>query len=113
MTLPGRMRERVRFERRQTSSDGYGNTVDSWNAITTVAARIRPMSRGETVLASKLQGTRTTEIIVRSSSLTRGLTPDDRAVDTRSNDIWNIRAIENRDEHEEYLTIVCETGVAT
>lgn len=114
----GQLRERVRFERRGTSADdGYGNEIAAWATLDTVAAQIRPMGGSESVISAKLEGRSPVEIVVRwSAALGSGadkLTTDDRVVDARAGTVFNIRAIENRDQRRKYLTITCDAGVAS
>lgn len=124
----GRMRERVAFERRSDLShgqgaghgqpfanDGYGNRIGGWQVLTGLSsypARISPLRGGEDVIAEKLQGTGLVEIKVRSCVAMRAVKPTDRVRDTRTDQIYNIRYIENKDERDKYVTLTCEYGVA-
>lgn len=111
------MRERVRFQRRRPAVDVFGNVEGEWATLAERAAKIQPAKGSETVIAGKLEGRVPVEITVRwDYTLGNGATalvPDDRVVDVRSGEIYNIRAIENRDMRRRYLTITAEGGVAT
>ncbi len=109
----GRLRERVRLERRTTAPDGYGNTTAAWAEIVTVWGEIKPLRHGETVLAARLQGTGVVEILIRWSTDVADLSADDRAVDARAGTVYNIRAVENRDMRKRFLTLTAERGVAS
>lgn len=111
----GRMRERVAFERRTDTDDGYGNKVGAWAVLTGLAsypARVSPLRGGEDVTASKLEANGLVEIKVRSCIAMRAVKATDRVRDTRTQQIYNIRYIENKDERDKYITLMCEYGVA-
>lgn len=117
MARTGHMRERVRFDRRgEVADDGYGNETGEFEPIATVAAAIFPMKGSEPVLAGRLQGRVPVEIVIRwSDALGDGpdrLTPNDIVTNVRNGDVFNIRAIENRDMKRQWLTITAEGGVA-
>lgn len=109
----GELRERVTFQRRAVTSDGYGNSQGDWEDEFTVAARIEPKLGGETIQAARLTGKSIANIIIRCSTDTAQITTDWRAFDARSNTIWNIRSIVNPDENKKYFEILAEKGVAT
>lgn len=110
----GKLRESLTFQRRSALDDGAGNTEGPFADLFTTAARVRPLRGAEQILAAKLVGNMSYEIMVRSSSLTRSLTTDDRAIDARDASIvYNLRTISNDDEHDEYLVIIAQTGVVT
>jgi SPP1 family predicted phage head-tail adaptor len=78
------LKQRVRFDRRATTSDGYGNTVGSWAEVTTRAAKLTPTRGREEIIADRLQGTAAYDCWVRKDSVTDGITTDDRVVDVRN-----------------------------
>lgn len=110
----GQLRERVTFARRPSpSSDEYGNPVTADFADQfTVAARVRYLVGGEAVQASRLEGRQPIVVSVRSSSLTRPVTADWRARNTRTGEIWNIRSV-TPSENRAWIDFLCEAGVAT
>ena len=111
---PGTLRERVAFQRRAGGSDGAGNTVAAFDAaapICTVSARLRPINGREEVLAQKLQGTLSFELIVRYCAATSSVTPSCRAVNARTGDTYDIRTIQNPDERKQYLSMIVTRGV--
>lgn len=111
----GELRERVRFERRQASGDdGYGNTVEDWQSVAgPMAARIKPARGDEEILAQRLAGTAVFEIIVRWVQALTAIVAGDRCVNDRTGMIYNIKTIQNMDEHRRYFTLTVEAGGAT
>lgn len=107
----GELRERVRFERRVTVSDGYGNEQGDWIQELTVAARIQPLRGSESVMAARLQGVQPVLIVVRASSASRAIKTDWRAVDARSGVAYAIKTATLR-EGGDYIDLLCEAGVA-
>jgi SPP1 family predicted phage head-tail adaptor len=107
----GELRDRVRFERRQTSDDGYGNTVAEWIPELSVSARVQPLRGTEAVMASRLQGVQPVLIVVRASAASRAITPEWRAVDARSGTVYAIRTATLR-ETRDYVDLLCEAGAA-
>lgn len=111
----GRLRHRLKFQRRSAIGDGAGNKVGAWADIVGMsdwAGEITPLRGNERVDASKLQGTATVEIRVRGCPETLAITVADRVQDIRKGVMYNIRHIENRDMRDRYLTLTCETGIA-
>lgn len=106
--------ERVRFDRRATVvDDGTGNTLGAWATyLGPIWAEIKPARGGEVVQMARLTGTRAVEILVRASTAARSLTTDDRAVNTKTGEIFNIRLIEDREMSNRFLNITAEGGVA-
>lgn len=108
------LRERVRFERRADSSDGYGNTLGTWaTVVTSRKARLLPTRGGEEVLASRLTGTGLWDLTVRRDTDTATVVVGDRIVDERdATRIWNIRWIADLEGRNRWLTMTAESGVA-
>jgi SPP1 family predicted phage head-tail adaptor len=114
IATPGELRERLEFQHRGSADDSYGNVVTGqWTSMHTCAARVMPLRGGENILARRLSGVQPVIITVRECASLKGLTTDDRAVDTRNGTIYNIRSVANVDEHGQYLDILAEAGVAT
>jgi len=109
-----RLRHSVRFERRATDPDEFGNDMGDWQPrISPIWAEVKPLRGGEEVLSAKLQGRAIYELLVRSSSETRTINVGDRAINARTGEAFNIRSVENRDMRNKFLTLTCETGTAT
>ena len=88
----GDLRHKVRFERRTSSDDGYGNTEGSWGALSIErSCSLSPTRGGEYVQAGRLGGNASWDIWVRADSQTKTLTTGDRAVDVRDESrVFNI-----------------------
>jgi len=110
MTDPGRMRERVRFERRgDIENDGHGTVIGDFEPMFgSVAAKITPRLGGETVISSRLQGVQPFTVTVRSSSDTRCVDATCRCVNERTGAIYDIRAISNPDQKNKFLDMLVE-----
>ena len=106
----GELRERVAFDERTTTDDGYGGTVGGFVEQFSAAARIRPLKGGEQVLAARLTGTQPVIITVRYSSATKRIASDWRARDVRSSVVYAIKSIMNTDEKKRYLDIMAVAG---
>jgi len=112
MTAPGKLRERVRFERRAAAPDGFGNVEGAWQTLVgPVWAEIRPLRADEEEVARRLESVGRVEITIRYSSDVAALSADDRAVDARTGTVYAIRGVENRDMHKRYLVVTAETNV--
>lgn len=111
----GMLNNRVRFERRDTADDGYGNTVTTWQTLFTNWAGFRPVSSREELAAGRLQSSMTGVLSVRKSSQTEGLTAADRCVFTAgayAGKVANIRSIVPSMDNSMF-EITIEEGVAT
>lgn len=107
----GRLNQKFRFEQRSDVADGYGNTKAAWATVFTHAAARKFLRGGETVQAARLEGRQPVLLTIRSSAASRAVTTDWRAVDDRSGETYNIRAV-NPTEDRKYIDILCESGVA-
>lgn len=105
----GQLRERFAFQERFAQSDGHGNTRDEWHTQFVAAARRMMLRGGETVTAARLQGTQPAVLTIRSSSQSRRVAAHWRAVDERTGDIWNIRAV-TPDERRDHIDLLAELG---
>lgn len=113
MNGAGQLRERIRFERRTETDDGFGNRRDGWSAFLTVPASIKYLAGREQVIASALEGLSPVEVVVRwNAMLAEGagrLTGAYRMVSERNGETYNIRSV-MLDPKRRYLTILAETG---
>jgi len=107
MGLLGKMRGKVRFDRREETRNEYNEVVGEWVTFATVAARVRYMRGGESVLAQRLTGVQPVVVTVRSSPATRGIKLSDRAIDARTGDALNIESLAP-DERGDFIEILCE-----
>lgn len=117
MSGAGDLRERIAFDKRETSSDGGGGTTTSWSEQFTVWGGFTHLRGGETVLAGRLEGRHTLVIRVRASTNTRLITSDWRARDARRGTEFAIRdvTLEPMDAGGRpargYIDLLCESGV--
>jgi head-tail adaptor len=113
MTPAGEMKRRLRFEMRTGPvDDGYGNTVaGSWTSQFTVAAAVKYLLGSETVLAARLEGRQPAVITVRTSTNSKRITHEWRAVDTRSGAVYALKE-PPRDAGLGFLEMLAELGVA-
>ena len=112
-TSAGAMRDRLRFESRAVTDDGFGNVVaGDWTHRFTRAAAVMPARGSEEVLSAKLQGLQPVRIVVYSDSETRTVTPDWRAVDSRSGLVYAIRTIVDEERRGQFLTLDGVAGAA-
>lgn len=110
----GKLRERIAFEQRVETDDGYGNVLGSWEVQTTVAAQVTPRMGGEPVIAARLQGIQPVTIRVRSSAATRAIAAGWRARDTRSGVVYAIVSPgANVDQKDRFLDFLAEQGRPT
>lgn len=113
LSRSGDMNDRLRFESRSATDDGYGNEVAGpWTAQFTRWASVWPMRGGEDVIASRLQGVQPFRVTVYSDSETRTVTPEWRAVDTRSGAVYAIKAVVDEERRKQFLTLDCVLGQA-
>lgn len=110
-TSAGDLRERVRFQARAETDDGYGNPVaGSWSDQFTARARIMPKMGSEAVVAARMQGMQPYVITIRSNAGTRQVTPAWRAVNDRTGAIYDIKAVTNPDERNTFLELLVMEG---
>lgn len=111
---PGELRERITFQARAISSDGYGNQQGEWVDEFTVAAKVEPRFGGEAIQAARLAGNQPVNITIRYSSDAAQITTDWRAVDARdATKTYNLRSVTNPDMRRRWIEILAEQGVAT
>ena len=112
MPSAGDLVERVSFQRRQSVSDDYGNEHAAFQPVFERRAMFIMKPGSEAVLAARLEGRQPVTIIVRFDSETRDVTPDWRIVDLRSGKAYAVRAGEDMDRKRQWMSFVCEGGVA-
>jgi SPP1 family predicted phage head-tail adaptor len=110
----GELRERIRFDRRLIAGDdGYGNVIYAWQTIAgPLAARIDPGRGSEAVLAQRITGIAVYDIKVRWCAAARAIETQDRAVNERTGEEYNVTAVTNDDETRHYMNITATTGEA-
>lgn len=109
----GKLREVLSFQRRTPVDDGAGNEVSgAWVEQCKASAARTPMSGGtEAVMASRLEGVQPFSVCIRYSLATSAITPDWRAVDTRTGATYAIKTAVPR-VRMDYIDLVCISGPA-
>ena len=108
----GSLSERVVFCEPNMTPDGYGGITQGYVERFTDAARLTPRMGGEAVQAARLAGTQPYSLVVRSHTATRAVTPEWRVRNVRTNATYNIRAVSNPDERNQYLEMLIVAGEA-
>lgn len=101
--------------------DGYGNAEDTWGRIGPAAplrCEIRELraGAGEVVEAEKLAGLQPCLVLIRNSAFARSIRVEDRLVEYLNGGgerILNIRAAYPPTRDARFITLLCESGVAT
>lgn len=107
------LRDRVRLEKREEVDDGYGGTGSQWVPKFERNACILLSKGGETVIAARLQSIQPALIILRYDVETATITAAWRLIETRSGTAYNIRTVADMERRSRFITMLCESGVAT
>ena len=111
---PSELSALIAFDLPDATSDGYGNVSDDWTeAVTTVAARLRPLRGGEGVQAARMAGLSQYEVTVRLSAKTCDVGPRHRVrvlSGPSGLTTLNVRWVANLDERNRFLVLQCESG---
>jgi head-tail adaptor len=108
----GKLRDRLTFQAYVGVEDDFGNTAGSWQHKFTTAASIAFLRGGESVMASRLAAKQPAILTIRNSEQAREIEPEWRAVNARTDEIFNIREKprESKDNRG-YLEVLVEIGV--
>lgn len=107
------LRDHVSLEKREEIDDGYGGVVGQWVPQFERNACILLSKGGETVIAARLQSVQPALIIVRYDAETATITAAWRLIETHSGTIYNIRTSADMERRGRFITMLCESGVAT
>ncbi len=116
MPSANKYRDRVRFQRRTGSEDGFGNTVGEWTDL--FAARSAellplPMKTNVDPVTGRPQSVTFYNCKVRFDSDTRTVTTDDRVIDDHNPDrTFKIRSVLDLNGRRSELLIQLEQGGA-
>lgn len=114
----GELRQRVAFQRRREIvgpdevSDIYGIALSEWETVFECRARFQPRLGGEEIVASRLQGRQPYILTIRSSRISREVTPAWRVFDARAGmrsdgkapkRVFDIKSVSNVDECNQFL----------
>lgn len=109
----GKLTEHVAFEEPTPNPDGRGGTFEGWTRVFECRAGYTRLRGGEEVIASRLAGKQPTIIRVRSFANSREVKTDWRIVDTRTDEIFNIRSGPIISSDRLWLDFTADSGVAT
>lgn len=112
MPQAGDLRWRIAFDRRESIDDGAGNFEGAFLEAFVVSAHVKARFGGEAITAARLEGQQTVTITIRQSAQSRQITPDWRARDVRSEQVYAIRSVVDPDGKRQWLELLCQTGVA-
>lgn len=97
------LRHRPVLEQASRTSDGGGGVTESWTAVATLWAQIRPLSGKERLEADRISGQIGHEVILRYR---QGVLPAMRL--RHGTRIFHILAVLDEDERHERLKCLCE-----
>jgi SPP1 family predicted phage head-tail adaptor len=106
----GNLRKQISIQQEQQTSDGAGGYALTWVTLATVWADIDPISGNEIYTSGHLEGHVTHKITLRWRTDITITTDMIVAYNTR---LFNIRAVINQDESNQYATLLVEEGGAT
>ncbi|MDR3425292.1 MAG: phage head closure protein [Alphaproteobacteria bacterium] len=106
----GNLRKQIALQAEQQTPDGAGGYALAWTTLATVWADISPATGREVYTAGHLEGRVTHKVTIRwRSDIT--ITTDMRLLYNART--FNIRAVMNQDEANQYATLLVEEGTAT
>jgi SPP1 family predicted phage head-tail adaptor len=105
----GELRKQVAVQAEQQTPDGAGGYALAWTTLASVWADIAPASGNEVFAAGHLEGHVTHKITMRWRS-DLAITSDMRLL--YNNRAFNIRAVMNKDESNQWATLLVEEGAA-
>ena len=105
----GNLRKRIAIQAEQQTPDGAGGYDLAWTTLATVWAEISPASGNEVYAAGHLEGHVTHKVTLRWRS-DLSITTDMRLV--TNNRAFNIRAVLNKDEGNQWAILLVEEGAA-
>ena len=105
----GKLRASLRFERQGAVTNVGGVVSGGWSSptvlIQSARAHVDPLRGGEAVIAGRLQGHSVYSIWVRFTPTTQTITNGDRAVNTRTGEIYNLAQPIDPDGKRQWLLI--------
>lgn len=108
----GQLQEWLAFDKRPIVADDLlGNVEGEWTEQFQCAGRVKPLVGGEQVLAQRLQGVQPVVITVRRWTRSEVVTTDWRVRDTRSGEVYAIRAV-TKAESRDFIDFLAASGVA-
>ena len=104
----GNLNAKIRIQARHEKQDSMGQRSESWQTLATRRANIRALSMGESKTLTGETSSVTYEIKVRSDSATKTISPDDRVVDVRTGNVYDVEASEDMLSMGKIITLRCK-----
>lgn len=101
--LPSGLRQRLTLEELKRTSDEGGGFTETWVAVATLSADLRPVSGGEGLVSDRLSGTVSHEVVLR---FREGVVPAMRF--RKGTRLFAILAVIDVDERRRWLKCLCE-----
>lgn len=108
----GRLNERIHLERPKAHQNGRGGVEKGWDRVFTTSAGFTRLRGGEQVIGARLAGVQPTVIKVRYSRKSAEITPEWRAIDARTGEVFNIRTVV-RARDRSWIEMTAESGERT
>ena len=106
----GKMRDVLRFERKASGKDRFGNPVDGWALFLRVRGDVLETLGKERLAAGRLEANATATVRVRGSAKARQLGAADRVFMRGAH--WNIKGSAPVGRDGAQIEFVCEKGGA-
>lgn len=87
----GKLDRRITIERVASVPNTYNEPVETWSVLITVWAQRKDVSNSEKLAAGEVGSALNSRFVIRSSSITRTVTPVDRINYDQA--IWNIQGV--------------------
>jgi SPP1 family predicted phage head-tail adaptor len=101
----GALRHQITIERFISGQDDYGQPIEAWEPVGTVAAAVEPLKGREFMAAQAGQSEVTTRIRLRYRA---GITAADRI--THEGTVYNVLSIINKDMRNIELELMCKSA---
>ena len=108
----GDMRDRLQFEKRSDTDDGYGNSQATFSPQFQCWGQIMPQRGTEQAMDSRLQGIQPMVIRVRLNSDTQAIATDWQVRDLRTDAVYAIKSVVDPTRRREFLEITATSGIA-
>ena len=106
----GRLNHRVTVQSRTTTTDAYGQQLDTWSDLATVWANIKPIGGRERLRAMAMESTLTHTVMVRyRAAFTPPILMGARRIAYQGR-IFNIVAARDVDEGRTHIIFDCTEG---
>lgn len=109
----GQLKHKLRFERRDAGTNVGGVVKAGWSPIdglASVSASVEPTRGGEEIIAGRMASKVAYDIWVRSSATLRQLLASDRAVNTRTGEIYNLAPAIDTTSRRQWLFFQATSG---